>query len=232
MFGIPKKIIVAAIATPLLLISLALAYNYINSFAYITVSSSISGKISLYEAGFMDGASYKSSAPPVTIIEDEPLRVKKGGYIVEYKNDGYTTIEQPVELTEDQTIQLLPVKSVAVLSGTLEQEKDALHREITAKYPDILTLYTIDHEALYDNGEWYGARLSYKDDVSLQRDSIRLILRKEGSWKLQGAPYLTLSKVDYPDAPTLLLEDINKPTQADEQRYSGSVAPVSGYQTE
>lgn len=47
------------IAIPTLLIGLAIAYNYINSFAYITVSSSVDGTISLYEAGFMDGSSYK-----------------------------------------------------------------------------------------------------------------------------------------------------------------------------
>lgn len=232
MFGIPKKIIAVGIAIPTLLIGLAIAYNYINSFAYITVSSSVDGTISLYEAGFMDGSSYKGSAPPISMIKDEPLRVKKGSYIIGYTHEGYVAIEQPVELAKDQTIQLLPVRSKVALSDTLKQEQDSIHREIAANFPNIFTLYAIDHEALYNNGEWYGARLSYKDEFSLQRDSIRLVLRKEGIWKLQGAPYITLSKVDYPDAPNLLLEDINKPTRADEQRYSGSTAPASEYQTE
>lgn len=114
----------------------------------------------------------------------------------------------------------------------MRQEKDAIYQAITSKYPEIFTLYEIDHEALYDNGDWYGARLSFKDDTSLQRDSVRLVVKREGEWKMQGAPRITISKVDYPGAPTRLLEDINRPSQADERRYSGNPAPRSSYQTE
>lgn len=99
------------------------------------------------------------------------------------------------------------------LPQQLVSEKPTINGILVAAYPKIATDYTIVNEQLYDQGQWYGAVLTYKGADTANRDSLRVLLqKKEGIWVLRTTPpQPILSALSCPDVPKSILQSINKP---------------------
>lgn len=99
------------------------------------------------------------------------------------------------------------------LSQQLTIEKPTINGVLVAAYPKIATDYTIVNEQLYDQGQWYGAVLTYKGTDTANRDSLRVLMqKKEGLWVVRTTPpQIILSAQAYPDVPKSILQSINKP---------------------
>lgn len=198
----------------------ALIYRYIDSFASLTVTTTQDGKMTLYEAGFIDGSDFIVEESALKITNNTPVRTGKGEYLLIYTNDRHETIKKAVHLDNDMTVSLEPQLTQEDLNGLLANEKSDIHSSLSKEYPSIFEIYSVDYEKLYLDGNWYGAVFSYNDKSSHQRDSIRVILKKNGDeWKVYTKPYLTINLIDYPTIPRAILEDINTSTASDKANY-------------
>lgn len=216
-----RVILVSVITlTVSLIIGLLAYYNWYSSFANLIVSSNPRGEVTLYEAGFIDGSSFIVEESAQKLADGERVRIKKGNYLIIYKKGGYSTVERPVELESDQNISIKPTRTPDSLTKSLSDERHAIHQALSNRYPSILEQYRIDYEKLYNQGEWYGAILYYNNEASLQRDSVRIILRlTKGTWTVYTKPLLNISRMEYSGIPRDILEDINQAAPSDKKRY-------------
>lgn len=99
------------------------------------------------------------------------------------------------------------------LSQQLTIEKPTINGILISAYPKVATDYAIVNEQLYDQGQWYGAVLTYKGADTANRDSLRVLMqKKEGIWVVRTTPpQPILSALSYPDVPKSILQAINKP---------------------
>lgn len=128
--------------------------------------------------------------------------------------------EQPAKTREE-----LPTASELTL--LLQKEQAAIDSSITASFPQISTLYTIERGKLYHKGEWYGAILQYKGSESANRDTLRIVMQqKAGIWVLRTSqPQPLVSKQDIPNAPVSMLDDINRPAPLTGTETSPAITP-------
>ena len=98
------------------------------------------------------------------------------------------------------------------LKAQLETEQSTITGVILATYPKIATDYTINPGQLFEEGQWYGATLTYKGSDTMNRDTLRILMqKKEGVWLLRTTPpEPLLSAKNYPDVPKKVLQAINK----------------------
>lgn len=99
------------------------------------------------------------------------------------------------------------------LTQQLATEKLSINGILLGAYPKVSTDYTIVNEQLFDQGQWYGAVLTYKGSDSANRDSLRVLMqKKEGIWIVRTTPpQPILAAQSYPDVPKSILQSINKP---------------------
>lgn len=97
------------------------------------------------------------------------------------------------------------------LSDLLKGEKTVINTAITDSNPQLAKLYSINSGTLYHHGEWYGTTLSYIGTETLQRDTLRLVLKKDnGVWKVvTNPPQIVLSAKEYPSIPFNVLKAVN-----------------------
>ena len=64
---------------------------------------------------------------------------------------------------------------------------------------------------IYNQGEYYGATLNFRDQTSYQRDTLHILAKKEnGKWRvLSLPPSPVLSAPKYPNVPKEILRKIN-----------------------
>lgn len=112
---------------------------------------------------------------------------------------------------QEQSSTPSPVPKVQ-LTQQLAAEKQTITDVLVGAYPTVATDYTIVNEQLYDQGQWYGAVLTYHGSDTANRDSLRVLLqKKEGIWVLRTTPpQPLLSAQAYPDVPKSILQSINK----------------------
>ncbi len=99
------------------------------------------------------------------------------------------------------------------LTQQLAIEKPTINGVLVDAYPKVATDYTFVNEQLFDQGQWYGAVLTYKGSDSANRDSLRVLMqKKEGIWIVRTTPpQPILAAKSYPDVPKSILQSINKP---------------------
>ncbi len=111
-------------------------------------------------------------------------------------------VNKPVEKTTDKAD---PAKKLAA-------EMPTITTVVTAAYPLIVTDYSINKGYLTDDGQWFGATLTYKGSDVNNRDTLRILMQKKnGTWVLRTTPpELLLSAKKFPDAPKKFLQKINQ----------------------
>ena len=93
----------------------------------------------------------------------------------------------------------------------LDSERSDIENAIYNQYPNINDLYSIYNQAVYNQGEYYGATLNFRDQMSDQRDTLHILAKKEnGKWRvLSLPPSPVLSAPKYPNVPKEILRKIN-----------------------
>jgi hypothetical protein len=156
------------------------------------------------------------------------MKLKKGAYqLITSGTDVRKTTEnlqvgdQPI--TKDMYIPL----SDEFLQKQLAAESSAIHQTIIDRYPQLASLYTINPGKLYGRGEWYGTVLTYIGTDSDNRDSLRILLQKQGnSWHVVTTPpQPLLSAKKLPDVPSYILSDINQPAYLPGTAASPAIQP-------
>lgn len=121
--------------------------------------------------------------------------------------------QQPPQAKHTTVPKSNPLPNKQELEQKLTIEQPMIHAVLASSFPTITNLYTIEREALYDQGEWYGAILQYKGGDVNSRDTLRVVLQKKNSvWVVRTTPpQILVDKYDLSDAPTAMLDDINRP---------------------
>lgn len=184
-------------------------YNYLHSFQYVTVNYDKSeGVVKLY------GPADSKDTAPQTLIPNEKQKVKKGNYTLKWSGEHIAADEQSITVRDTPATATVIFRfSDAYLAELLQKEYPRITDVINQAYPKLPSLYTLSRAKLYDRGEWFGAVLTYKGKDSLNRDTLRLLAKKDnGAWKLMTTPPAPLlSTKAYPDAPQAVIQDINQP---------------------
>lgn len=147
-----------------------------------------------------------------TIAFHQPMRLKKGTYTLSQQGEHIQPATSALALQGDRTIPLTFHYTEDYLRQQLAHEHAAIHQVMSRRYPQLLTLYTIHHEAIYAAGNYYGATLRFKDHTSPHRDTLHILLeKKEGEWQIRSTPpQPILSAPAYPDVPKGVLHAINQ----------------------
>lgn len=135
---------------------------------------------------------------------------------------------EPKSQTQTKTAateETLP--SAAELRQQLTTETPTITTAITNALPTLEQNYTIERAKLYHKGEWYGAILQYKGSDTNNRDTLRIVLqKKDGSWILRTkTPGILVNRLDIPDAPQSMLNDINQPATLQGTETSPTITP-------
>ena len=101
----------------------------------------------------------------------------------------------------------------AQLEEKLKLELPTITAVMVAAHPAIDTDYIVSTKHLFDEGQWFGATLTYKGSDVNNRDTLRVLLQKKaGIWVLRTTPPEPLLSIKkYKDVPKSILEAINKP---------------------
>lgn len=202
------------------IICIIASWLYINSFQKITITYNRSHGSIVLKSDVLRN--------PITIISNQEITVKKGHY--QLVTSG-TNVKQT---TEDIDVGGQPIKRTiyipldeGYLQKQLAVEQQAIDHAITNEYPAISNLYIVNPGKLYGRGEWYGTTLTYKGTDSDNRDTLRLLLKKETkSWLLvTKPPQPLLSAKQLSDVPSYILRDINKPAYLPGTTTSPAIQP-------
>jgi hypothetical protein len=188
-------------------------YRYVTSFRSIQITYKNVSAVTVYDiSGVGDDGGDKKVVGKIT-ESGKKIRLKKGrSFSAAYTGiDGYDSSEIRFGSSQvDKTIAIDPYYSDSSLNQLLEQQYPVLQSILRAKYPNI-SLYTIQKGKLYHWGDWYGTTLTYVGSDYLNRDTLRVILKKEnGQWVIKtDPPSIVFSKFNYPDIPVDILSAVN-----------------------
>lgn len=196
-----------------------LLFRYFNSFQKLTIHFSVKNiSATIYEAKVGDGSlplDYYKDRKIETLKNNEIITLKKGEYVVVVAANGdYKEFKQAVNLgDEEKTLTINPNYTEKKLTQLLEESVVEIHQTLQKKYPRI-DLYDIEKGKLYNQGEWYGTKLVYKDQTDgFVSDSLRVILKKQSnkSWKVvTDPPQIMISGVLFPQIPHDIVSDVDR----------------------
>ena len=156
------------------------------------------------------------------------MSLPKGVYQIHIAGDNAQPDTRALIVQEDPITQTVPISfPTKVLDAQLTKETPAIIEHITSKFPQMLSLYTVNRGKLYDRGDWYATTLTYIGSDKDNRDTLRLVMQKvSGQWKLiTTPPRPLLSIVEYPGVPKTILDDINKPAYLPGTDVSPAIYP-------
>ena len=189
-------------------------YSYFTSYQYLImqVPEERQEFVSLYKAEGGDGRYIKKEDEEIEVEFNTDMKLDRGLYLAEYTQEGFEPQTREINLDEEIINFSFEYKiSKPALEIILDANTDDIHIAMEQKYPGILTRYSILEEGVYGDGNWYGAILESTEKDSLQRDTVRVVLRNEaGTWNIAAKPYISISKDEYPEIPEDLLDQINK----------------------
>ena len=199
----------------IILIGAARAYvTYKDSFQTITITAKSNFTFSLYGAvAAQESNAYDKNKLSFSTSTPSKHKVKRGEYVyvVTGRNGDYQTLAQGITIG-GQPISM-PIPSLNFTSGKLtallSAENSDIKAAIQAKYPSQMGLYSIQEGKLYENGDWYGAKLVPNDPGTY--DTLRIVLRKEtGTWRVvTDPPEITISQPVYPNIPANILINLD-----------------------
>lgn len=184
-------------------IGLIIWWRYEQSFQFITFTFDPSeGSVML------QGSDIQQQLHP-----NQRLKLPKGEYVVTKSGENIAKDEQKLSLdSSEKTVPITFNYTADKLSELYTKEQPAIEAALFATYPKIAELYTLKNGAVYHKGEWYGATLLHNSPTDQNRDTLHVLMKKEGDiWKVESKPPAPiLSKFDYPEAPVTALKTINR----------------------
>ena len=141
-----------------------------------------------------------NNTPEIEINNNQTLKLKHGNYRISTSGEG---IANNVNVNFSYNKERL--------MSILDSERSDIENAIYNQYPNINDLYSIYNQAVYNQGEYYGATLNFRDQTSDQRDTLHILAKKEnGKWRvLSLPPSPVLSAPKYPNVPKEILRKIN-----------------------
>lgn len=153
-----------------------------------------------------------SNDNPIEVKSGQPLTLREGDYILKRQGKNIIESEQTVKVTKDETFDINLYYSDRYLDQLYDFEKADIEATLYQQYPKILELYNLRNGRLYLDGNIYGASLFHIDDNNQNRDTLRVMMKKEGDeWKiLTEPPTPVISQPLFPDIPLDVITQINR----------------------
>jgi hypothetical protein len=190
--------------TVAVLIAAFLTYTYIASFKNVVFTfDTTKGSITLTD----------SAKKVYTPAANEEIRLKKGEYTLSKSGDNIAKSNSMLTINDNSSSIAIDFSYTDKYLETLyEAQQIDIYSAILQEYPAIKSDYTITGGRLYNQGEWFGAALTYNNRQSTNRDTLRILLHKQDDkWDvISKPPTPILSKADYPDAPYDTLKAVNR----------------------
>ena len=213
-----KKPVVLSLLAGIIMLLLGAVIYYFTSYHNLTVSYSLgddmsSAPVKLYSTKQNDD---NHGEVPDKFIADiksgESIKLKDNIYFIKTHGDDFN--ENPVYINlngSDQTIEYEVSYTTSKLESIEKSEIEAARDAFRSEYPKAEELYTLSRDKLLHLGNWYVVYLTYKDQDSLSRDTLRVVLHKEkDEWKVVTKPQISIGSPEYPDVPMSVLEYANK----------------------
>lgn len=213
-----KKPVVLSLLTGIIILLLGAVIYYFTSYHNLTINYSLHDKMSsapvkLYSTKQNDE---NHGETPDKFIADvksgESIKLRDSIYYI--KTDGEDFKENPVYINlsgSDQTAEYEVSYTANKLESIEKSEIEAAREALKSEYPKAEELYTLSRDKLLHLGDWYVVYLTYKDQDSLSRDTLRVVLHKEkDEWKVVTKPQISIGAPEYPDIPMNVLEYANK----------------------
>ena len=146
------------------------------------------------------------------ITPNEPLRVKKGDYALSTFGEGLQPRNEAISLEHEQTVPVSFSYTEDRLKEIYQEEARAIRTALRAEYPSLQRNYTVSGHAVYQKGQFYGAKLTFRDKNNDNRDTLRVLMeKKDGEWTVRSNPPVpVLSAPDFTDVQPATLEAINR----------------------
>ena len=218
-----RKLLVIIVLVGLLLGVGGLVFWYFTAFQYVTISyqSGQEREVFLYQIPDGTDPHVATSGERDDLLinkvkQTQTIRTEKGGYILYApESETYAEYEQYFELGgEEKTILVSSILSPERLESLLKKEQATIVEKIMEAYPQAQNGYEIHRGNLHDLGQWYTTTIRQKLVGDEERfnyvDVYRVVLHKDNGWSIAAGPKLTLSKLEYPDVPVYILQEINK----------------------
>lgn len=154
-----------------------------------------------------------SSDLPIKARSGEALTLRAGDYIVKRSGDNILESEQTITVSSDETFKINLYYTKEHLEDLYRFERPAIEEALYKEYPQILTAYSLDSGKLFLDGSIYGATLTHIDDTDQNRDSLKLMMKRQsnGEWEfLTAPPTPILSQPLYPEVPLDVITEINR----------------------
>lgn len=131
-------------------------------------------------------------------------------YVVSVSGEGINSYNQIIYPSKDKstTVRLQISLTKSKLDDLLQKEKDFITQHSQEQLQEWLTTYKIDDKSttIVSDGSWAVVKLLYAGKERLRRDSLFIILQKQGHyWKLITKPSIAVSKLDYPTIPDAVI---------------------------
>ena len=130
--------------------------------------------------------------------QEKKVKLTKGNYVVVFSSDGKESKAERVEIT----------KNIKIESPSLFYSNESLNKLLVKLKPEIREVlnsnketksYAVVAEALYDDGTWYAAKLSPKNQ---EDDTVVCILHfSNNRWSLAAPPNIIVYNKSFPDIP-------------------------------
>lgn len=208
-----RKMIIWGIIGIVIIIAITTGINYLNTFQKVTVTydTSLVSKLELYPAADTRGLVTTGDSTQ-TIESGKEYFLKKGVYALKPQGEKVDTSLIKLQLGDRPVVRSLDIDySQQALESLLATEQDTIVKSIMSSNIGIPALYRVNQGKLYHHGEWYGSTLSYGGTEELRRDTLRVVVKKEGdTWKVMtNPPQIILSKLEYPAIPVSILQKVN-----------------------
>lgn len=138
-----------------------------------------------------------------TLTSGHTYTLEDWPYVVVVSGDGiepYRQIIYPHQTPQTVSFSVSIAKSQ--LQSQLNREKPYILSAIMNSHTNIADLYTISDVALFGDGTWATAHLTYTGTDRYARDPLVAVLHKKSTgWSLAAGPKITISQTEVPEAP-------------------------------
>lgn len=196
--------------TPLLFFLLPKTSHITTSVTFI-MNEVPGATVTLYKNKDKSGADIEVGQEVGRIINKSNYKLLQSEtYIASVSGEGINSYNQIIYPSKNKsaTIRLYISLAESELDNLLQKEKSFIIQHSQEQLQKWLMTYRIDDKSIsvLSDGSWTVVKLLYTGNEKLKRDSLFVILQKQGHyWKLISKPSITTSKLDYPIVPDAVI---------------------------
>ena len=199
-----KKGWIAFITTGIIILA-SVIWSIANTYQNITVD---------YDDTYATIYISNETTPARKISPNTAIKVQNGDYLLSAQSGTIQPFQKNITVSNDSTHFTIDPFSFTKekLQSLYKSEQSKIMNMLTRQYPKIKTDYTIKNDKLYAYGQYFGATLVYNNQKSQNRDTLHVLLVKQGdSWQVATKPPTPIiSSLDFPNVPKSVLSEINQ----------------------